>query len=65
MSKEEILSPCIRNCCLSQQDICLGCFRHIDEIVGWRSLSVANKQAVLLKCRERQKINDKTEKLNE
>lgn len=28
-------SPCVRNCCLNDDDICLGCFRSLDEIRNW------------------------------
>ncbi|WP_258872723.1 DUF1289 domain-containing protein [Thalassotalea euphylliae] len=37
----QVISPCVRNCCLNRADYCLGCKRHIDEIVGWRALSEA------------------------
>jgi predicted Fe-S protein YdhL (DUF1289 family) len=30
-----IQSPCIRRCCLDDNDICLGCFRSLDEITAW------------------------------
>lgn len=32
-------SPCVNNCCLDQDDICLGCFRSIDEILKWSNAS--------------------------
>ncbi|NMP30509.1 DUF1289 domain-containing protein [Thalassotalea sp. M1531] len=48
-----IESPCIRNCCLDNDDICLGCFRHIDEIVGWQALPDADKQNIITLCRQR------------
>jgi predicted Fe-S protein YdhL (DUF1289 family) len=28
-------SPCIRQCCLDADDVCLGCFRSLPEIVKW------------------------------
>lgn len=28
-------SPCIRNCCLNEQDVCIGCFRSLSEIKQW------------------------------
>jgi predicted Fe-S protein YdhL (DUF1289 family) len=28
-------SPCVRNCCLNEEDICLGCFRVLTEITQW------------------------------
>ncbi|MFT4924310.1 MAG: putative Fe-S protein YdhL (DUF1289 family) [Phenylobacterium sp.] len=40
-------SPCVRNCCLDTKDICMGCFRHLDEIVGWTKLSESDKENVL------------------
>ncbi len=52
-----IESPCVRNCCLNEKDICLGCFRHIDEIVSWKTYSVADKEQVLIHCEQRRKIS--------
>lgn len=36
-----IESPCVRNCCLNEADICLGCFRSLTEITQW---SIANNE---------------------
>ena len=44
---EQIKSPCVRNCCLDDKDICLGCFRHIDEIVGWQQATDERKKDIL------------------
>ncbi len=49
----EIESPCVCNCCLDEQDICLGCFRHIDEIVSWRKLNNTEKNTVIQQCHKR------------
>jgi len=46
-------SPCVRNCCLDEQDICLGCFRHLDEIIGWQASSNEEKKATQLNCEKR------------
>ncbi len=36
MSKSNLIqSPCVRNCCLDDDNICLGCFRTISEITSW------------------------------
>lgn len=40
-------SPCVRNCCLDQQDICLGCGRYIDEIIEWHSADVLRRTQIL------------------
>ena len=34
-----IASPCVRNCCLNDEDICLGCFRSLEEIKRWSESS--------------------------
>ncbi|WP_085300377.1 DUF1289 domain-containing protein [Cognaticolwellia mytili] len=50
----EVASPCVRNCCLDKQDFCVGCNRHIDEIMAWRKLNSKAKQDVLMLCQQRQ-----------
>lgn len=60
-SADPLKSPCIRNCCLNELDICLGCFRHIDEIVGWQSFDKDKKQAVLVQCERREQCAKKAE----
>lgn len=46
-------SPCVRNCCLDNNDLCLGCFRYIDEITSWQSYNEQEKQQVLNECLRR------------
>lgn len=46
-------NPCVRNCCLDQSDICLGCGRHVDEITGWHQATDQEKQQILQKAAER------------
>jgi predicted Fe-S protein YdhL (DUF1289 family) len=48
-------TPCVRNCCLDEDDICLGCYRSISEIVHWSDASEEEKIAVLIRCRLRYK----------
>lgn len=48
-----INNPCVRNCCLDQTDICLGCGRHVDEITGWHQATDLEKQQILQKAAER------------
>tara|TARA_R110000787_G_scaffold113881_6_gene223363 strand:+ start:797 stop:1000 length:204 start_codon:yes stop_codon:yes gene_type:complete len=52
-SEQDVASPCVRNCCLDQQDVCLGCFRHIDEIMTWRQLDERAKKEILNQCQQR------------
>lgn len=46
-TSDAIASPCVDNCCLNKEDICLGCFRSLDEILGWRAATNAQRQAFL------------------
>lgn len=55
----DVESPCVRNCCLDGEDICLGCNRHIDEIMAWRKLSNEEKYGVLKQCEQRQQLRAK------
>ncbi|MFV0448374.1 MAG: DUF1289 domain-containing protein [Vibrio sp.] len=46
-------SPCIRQCCLDEQDICVGCFRTINEIIHWNASSDAEKIQIIERCKQR------------
>jgi predicted Fe-S protein YdhL (DUF1289 family) len=46
-------SPCVRNCCLDENDICLGCFRYIDEIVTWRNFTNEEREQIVVLCQQR------------
>ena len=39
-------SPCIRNCTLDGEDVCVGCGRTIGEIMEWANASPARKQEI-------------------
>jgi hypothetical protein len=48
-------TPCVRNCCLDENDICLGCYRSISEIMRWSEASDEEKLEILSRCRLRYK----------
>lgn len=52
-------SPCVRNCCLSDDDICLGCFRSIDEIMQWSGADNCERHVILNNVRQRKAENEK------
>jgi predicted Fe-S protein YdhL (DUF1289 family) len=51
-------SPCIRVCVLDAHGYCMGCERHIDEIVAWSQLSARRKQALLDELPSRRRLRD-------
>ncbi|MCI2284581.1 DUF1289 domain-containing protein [Colwellia sp. MSW7] len=36
-----------------QNDICVGCYRHLSEIIGWRDKSETQKKEILACCNQR------------
>jgi predicted Fe-S protein YdhL (DUF1289 family) len=52
-AKKRISSPCINNCCLDEKDVCVGCYRTISEIIGWRNKPESQKELILLHCKQR------------
>jgi predicted Fe-S protein YdhL (DUF1289 family) len=46
-------SPCVRNCCLDDDNVCLGCGRTLEEIVSWSAASDVEKRAILARSRVR------------
>jgi len=46
-------SPCVRNCCLDENDVCLGCGRLLDEILRWRSMTDEEREQIQVLARNR------------
>lgn len=54
-----VSSPCVRNCCLDEHDICLGCYRSITEITGWSAADNHQRSEILLRCELRREQRQK------
>jgi predicted Fe-S protein YdhL (DUF1289 family) len=50
---DPLASPCVRNCCLDDDNVCMGCGRALDEIVRWSTATSADKSAILAASRAR------------
>lgn len=50
-------NPCVRNCCLDDHDVCLGCGRTLVEITSWTKLSEIERERVLSDAAKRKKDN--------
>jgi len=48
-------SPCVRNCCLNEADICSGCLRSLDEIKEWGKASEEAKKVILERIKSQKK----------
>jgi len=42
-----IVKPCIRQCCLDKEDICMGCFRSLNDMKIWHKASMKKKNQML------------------
>jgi predicted Fe-S protein YdhL (DUF1289 family) len=56
LTPPKVESPCVRNCCLNDDDICLGCGRSLQEITRWSSASDTDKQLTLIAATERRRL---------
>jgi predicted Fe-S protein YdhL (DUF1289 family) len=41
-------SPCVRNYCLDDDEVCLGCGRKLDEILAWHGADAEGRRQILL-----------------
>lgn len=44
---DEIISPCIGVCRVNEANLCIGCWRHLDEISEWPEAGDERKRAIL------------------
>ena len=45
--------PCVRNCCLNNDDVCMGCGRTLEEITRWRSVPDSERAEMWKSATER------------
>ncbi len=55
MTDEIIRSPCVNVCFLETDDICVGCYRHSDEITEWAEADNEKRKLILVKSQQRRK----------
>jgi predicted Fe-S protein YdhL (DUF1289 family) len=51
----DIHKPCIKKCCLNEEDICLGCFRSFNDMLKWNKASINEKTEMLKMAEVRKK----------
>ncbi|HFQ62227.1 MAG TPA: DUF1289 domain-containing protein [Epsilonproteobacteria bacterium] len=52
-----IEKPCIRKCCLNKEDICMGCFRSLNDMKIWHKASVEEKRHMLQLASKRKEVH--------
>ena len=53
--EDQVPSPCLDNCCLNNDNVCLGCFRSLAEIAHWQQMDNSMRLAVLRQAEKRRK----------
>ncbi|MDD0842328.1 DUF1289 domain-containing protein [Pseudomonas sp. Gutcm_11s] len=56
-SSEAVESPCRRQCCLNDQDICLGCGRSLAEILEWGKADNGRRRQICQAAQGRQQAS--------
>jgi len=55
MATEEIVSPCIGVCAISEASgLCAGCFRTLEEIQGWWDMTGEQREGVMQALAQRE-----------
>lgn len=62
INRDDVPSPCIRNCCLDSADVCLGCYRTMPEIVAWSQSDDDKRKTILRMAEQRKQKADKANK---
>jgi len=52
-SNSSIHKPCIRQCCLDEHDVCMGCYRTLYDMRVWHGSSDKEKIHMLHLAKER------------
>jgi predicted Fe-S protein YdhL (DUF1289 family) len=46
-SDDPPVNPCVRNCCLDERHVCMGCGRSLQEILDWHAADAGQRRAIL------------------
>ena len=52
-TESAVESPCVRLCTLGHDNVCVGCFRSLEEICAWGTASADEQRAILKAVEER------------
>jgi predicted Fe-S protein YdhL (DUF1289 family) len=50
---DPVVSPCVRVCCLDDDNVCIGCGRTLDEIRRWSDMPERDKHETARQAAER------------
>jgi predicted Fe-S protein YdhL (DUF1289 family) len=47
-----VITPCVGQCALNADDICMGCYRTSSEISDWTNKSEDEKIDIVIRCKK-------------
>jgi len=48
-----VITPCVGQCALDKNDICIGCYRSSSEISDWINKPEDEKIAIVIRCKKK------------
>lgn len=48
-----LITPCVSQCKLDENDICIGCYRSQSEITDWLNKSEDEKIDIVIRCKKK------------
>jgi predicted Fe-S protein YdhL (DUF1289 family) len=52
-NSSNIISPCVGQCQLDEEDVCKGCYRTVAEISHWSKKSEDEKISIVIRCKKK------------
>ncbi len=59
-NNRNIITPCIGQCDLDKNDVCIGCYRSAMEITDWMDKSEDEKIDIVIRCKKKIALNLKS-----
>jgi len=56
-NNKNVITPCIGQCSLDENDICVGCYRSSSEITDWVNKSEDQKIDIVIRCKKMIALN--------
>lgn len=54
---KNVITPCIGQCALDENDVCKGCYRTSLEITNWVNKSEDEKIDIVIRCKKKIALN--------
>ena len=51
-----VQSPCVSLCKLDEERVCMGCFRHVEDIREWRSADDQRRREIIAQATARKAV---------